>query len=71
VTAEGPHVAVAADFMARKGYPKAVPVRVDRVEARHQWYFDYDLPEGRLELEVLWTEADGWTVSVWDFRLWD
>lgn len=51
-----PEEEAAAKYMAHKGYPNIVPTGVEKVEGTSCWYFTYELPEGRLELEV---EHDG------------
>lgn len=42
----------AAKYMAHKGYPDQVPMRVETVEDLDVWYYLYELPEGELELEI-------------------
>lgn len=63
-----PEMEVAAFFMRRKGYPDVEPREVERIEGIHCWYFIYELPDGELELEVTWSEAEDWQVRVSVFR---
>lgn len=49
---------VAAKYMAHKGYPNLVPTGIEKVEGMPCWYFTYDLPECRLELEIEWVDGD-------------
>ena len=58
--------AAAAEFMRQKGYPKADPHDVEKIEDLDVWYFYYDLPEGTLELEVEWNGVD-WIWGVMNF----
>lgn len=47
-----------------KGYKQALPYDVISIEGQPCWYFYYDLPDGRLELEVRWVNGDWvWTVT--------
>jgi hypothetical protein len=62
-----PQETVAHEFMARRGYD-IEPFDVERVEGDFCWYFYYSLPEGRLELEVVWAKDSGWSASVTDFN---
>lgn len=62
-----PQEMAACQFMAHKGYPGAQPYSVDAVEGRDCWYYTFKLPEGVLELEVEWDQAQGWHVCVMDF----
>lgn len=63
-----PQRLVADDFMAIRGYHGLAPTAVSRVRGEHLWYFEYDLDEGALTLEISWTDADGWHATVWDFQ---
>jgi hypothetical protein len=57
-------------YMKRKGYPDARPYSVIPIEGQPCWYFYYQLPEGRLELEV--SDDDGvWRWIVSSFQMWD
>ena len=49
---ETPQDKVARLFMEHKGYPDIRPYEVEKVDDDACWYFYYDLPEGRVELEV-------------------
>jgi hypothetical protein len=62
-----PQEQVAAQFMAHKGYADLRPVAVEKEEGEPCWYFDYLLPEGRLELEVAWTGSE-WECLVGTFN---
>jgi hypothetical protein len=58
--------------MERRGYARDSPVKIERVVSEDFfWYFDYELDDGELTLQVTWTSARGWSVSVWDFQLVD
>ena len=59
-----PEELIAAYFMRRKGYPDISPREVARIDGLHCWYFIYTLPDGELELEVTWDEAEGWQTRV-------
>jgi hypothetical protein len=64
-----PEAMIAQHFMRKKGYKNVAPVEVEKVDGQTTWYFVYDLPEGILELEVAWTEKDGWVNTVTLFEL--
>jgi hypothetical protein len=49
-----PQLVVARVYMTHKGFPDLEPFRTIRLDGRYCWYFYYRLPEGVLELEVLW-----------------
>ena len=51
----------ASKYMTHKGYPDIVPLRVDKIEGEHCWYYLYELPEGQMELEVEFLDGD------WEF----
>lgn len=51
---ESPQDTLATYFMTRKGYPDARPVLVEKEQGKPVWAYSYDLPGGRLELEVPW-----------------
>lgn len=62
-----PQLLAARQFMAHKGLANLEPESVEQLEGQTCWYFIYDLPEGKLELEVLW---DGeWHTTVTTFTL--
>lgn len=63
-----PQERVADQYMQDKGYPWATPVDVQSLEGQPCWYFLYDLPEGRLELEVNWS-GNEWETTVTSFQL--
>lgn len=63
-----PQDQIAADFMTRKGYRNIQYRQVVRIEGLYCWYYDYDLPDGVLELEVTWTPEDDWQAQVSVFR---
>lgn len=44
----------AQEYMNKKGYEEIRPLGVIQVEGDDCWYFYYRLPEGVLELEVIW-----------------
>ena len=71
VTAQEPaHHLLARQFMAIRGYHDIELVGIDRVlDEDYLWYFDYHLEEGDLTLEISWSTAQGWNVTVWDFQL--
>lgn len=49
-----PEEQAARKYMAHKGYPDLDPIGVEGVvDDPHCWYFIYELPEGEMELEVL------------------
>lgn len=55
-------------YMRRKGYPDIRPYEVIPIEGDTCWYFYYELPEGDLELEVVFENSQWrWTVST--FRM--
>lgn len=65
-----PQERVADQYMCDKGYPWATPMDVQALEGLPCWYFLYELPEGRLELEVNWDEgAQEWETTVTSFQL--
>lgn len=67
---KNPQDRVAAQYMEDKGYVAATPIDIQSLEGRPCWYFLYDLPEGRLELEVNWNEGGSeWETTVTSFRL--
>lgn len=47
----------AQEYMTKKGYEEIRPLGMVSVEDGDCWYFYYKLPEGVLELEVVW-ESD-------------
>jgi hypothetical protein len=60
-----PQALAAQQFMEHKGVPVA-PVAVEKLEGQHVWYFYYKLPEGQLELEVLYNGKE-WETHVCTF----
>lgn len=55
-------------YMNHKGYPDARPHEVDKLEDEPCWYFYYELPDGDLELEVLWDKSqEDWVCTVTSF----
>lgn len=66
-TSAQPQEQVAQLFMEHKGLGELAPVLVEKVEDQPCWYFDYLVDGARLELEVSWSEADGWDTTVTDF----
>lgn len=65
-----PEWLVAQEYMHRKGYEGVEPVRVTKLENDDCWYFEYELPEGLLELEVAWDESEmEWDTTVTAFVL--
>lgn len=50
--AMSPEEQAARKYMAHKGYPDLNFERIEEVEGELCWYFIYQLPEGRMELEV-------------------
>lgn len=68
LVSDAPQETAARVFMEHKGYPRARPFEVDKLEGQPCWYFYYDLPEGRLELEVSWDErVQDWRLLVTGF----
>lgn len=65
-TLMSPQEEAAAKYMAHKGYPKILPTDVGKVDGIPCWYFTYQLPEGRLELEVEHVDGDWKFVSYMD-----
>lgn len=65
---ESPEREVARLFMEQRGYD-VDPMTSERVDDDFCWYFYYELPEGLLELEVSWSQDDGWQSTVTDFKL--
>lgn len=63
-----PHEQVAQQFMERKGLGDIQPVDIEKLDDQYCWYFYYELPEGDLELEVLW-EGNQWHTTVSTFTL--
>jgi len=63
-----PQARVAQVFMDHKGLGRLEPVTVEKVEGEPCWYFYYQLPEGKLELEVAWANGE-WQTTVTDFSL--
>lgn len=61
------HAKAAQAYMKRKGYSDVQPVDVIPIEGDLCWYFYYNLPDGRLELEVSWEEGD-WRYVVTAFQ---
>jgi hypothetical protein len=63
-----PQLLLAQWYMAHKGYPDLDPYEVDKLDDQDCWYFYYQLPEGILELEVYYDQADNdWQVAVTAF----
>jgi hypothetical protein len=63
---EPAHLVMARDFMRRKGQ-HLEPVLVEQ-EGPELWYCYYELPQGRLELEVFYDKKkDDWEVAVTAF----
>jgi hypothetical protein len=59
-----PEDEAAKKYMAYKGYPDVVPVRVEQVEGELCWYYLYDLDEDHeLELEVDFQDGE-WNFTV-------
>ena len=63
-----PQDRVAQQFMAHKGLPDLQPVEIEQLENQTCWYYIYELPEGDLELEVLWNNTE-WLATVTAFTL--
>lgn len=63
-----PQNVVARNFMERKGYRRIAPIDIEKLEDQPCWYYLYDLPEGRLELEVFWN-GEAWETTVTTFAL--
>lgn len=69
MTTLSPQEQVAHQFMAHKGYPNLLPIDMEKIEGDEPcWYFLYDLPEGRLELEVYWN-GESWETTVTAFSV--
>lgn len=64
----GPESRVAQLFMEHKGLGNIAPYHVEQVEGETCWYFYYQLPEGKLELEVSWENGE-WETTVTSFTL--
>ena len=63
-----PHAEMAQYFMNHKGYPDLEPFEVTKLDGRDCWYFYYRLPEGVLELEVLYDHSKSdWSTVVTAF----
>lgn len=57
----------AQEYMRDKGYPNIEPIDFDHDEELDQvWYFDFQLPQGVIELEVAW-DGKRWWWDVLDF----
>lgn len=66
--AEPPHFVVARYYMTHKGYPDLEPAAVTKLEGQDCWYFYYRLPDGQLELEVLYDhDQKDWVTAVTAF----
>lgn len=65
---ETPQSRAARQFMAHKGLAEVEPVREEKLEGQSCWYYEYDLPEGKLELEVFWN-GRSWETTVVTFTL--
>ena len=63
-----PQELVAQQFMDHKGYSGIEPLDIEKVDGEPCWYFLYQLPEGRLELEVYWN-GQSWETTVTTFGL--
>lgn len=58
----------AQQFMTHKGLSHLKPIDVEQLEDQPCWYFLYELPEGVLELEVLYDErTNEWETTVSTF----
>jgi hypothetical protein len=68
VTEATPQARIAHLFMEHKGLGSIEPYDVEQVEGARCWYFYYQLPEGKLELEVTY-EDDEWQTNVTSFTL--
>lgn len=64
-----PEAQIAQHYMRKtKGIAGAEPYDVDKIVGHACWYFYYRLPQGILELEVLWDErTEDWAVTVTAF----
>lgn len=68
-TPQPPEQVAAQAFMQLKGFPDAEARNMIRVEDQYCWYFYYDIEdEGEIELEVSWSESDGWSTMISSFR---
>lgn len=67
---ETPQARVAQLFMEHKGLGSVQPYTFEKVEGEPTWYYYYDLPEGKLELEVAW-DGGAWDTVVTSFTLSD
>lgn len=67
---ESPQARVAQLFMAHKGLGHLEPIDVEKLDGEPCWYFCYQLPEGKLELEVAWHDGE-WQTTVTGFTLTD
>ena len=63
-----PQAKAARLFMQHKGLGGLKPFDFDKLDNQPCWYFYYNLPEGKLELEVSWDPAAGWTTCVTTFN---
>jgi len=57
---------VAEWYMRHKGYLDVVPNACEKIPDLPCWYFYYELPDGRLELEVFWSGTE-WQTCVTTF----
>lgn len=66
---DSPEAQIAQHFMREtKGIRDAEPYDVDKLDDQPCWYFYYELPQGKLELEVFYDALiDDWKVSVTAF----
>lgn len=64
-----PQERIARDFMTRKGFKWSTPIDVDKIEGRPIWYFRFNVPDGIVELEVVYNaRMQDWECSVSTFR---
>ena len=63
-----PQSQAARQFMEHKGLGHILPHSEDKLEGQPCFYFEYELPEGDLELEVLWDKGQ-WLTMVTTFTL--
>jgi hypothetical protein len=67
VATEAPQDTVARLFMEHKGY-RVRPFEIDKLPDIPCWYYYYDLPDGRLELEVFFdARKQDWITTVTSF----
>lgn len=65
---ESPQDMAARQFMEHKGLFDQHPIDVEKVDGEPCWYYVYELPEGDLELEVLWDGSE-WKTAVYTFNV--